>query len=225
MINVYTVKWGNKYVASHVNQLLETCKQHISCPITFYCLTEDAKDLDPEIKVLSLPGCNKLEKWWNKMYLFDESIVTQKGEKVFFDLDVILQKNIDDIINFDPEDCLCFVKTWWHDLESQYKDTRHIPHKYTDLNSSVLRWNDSLNSSEIFDYFNEYKSQILWYYRGLDNFFYNRRIVKTKMFPIGWVYSFNQGYVYPHDTEKHVYRDLPYICIFDSMGKSEDVKF
>ena len=225
MINVYTVKWGNKYVASHVNQLLETCKQHISCPITFYCLTEDAKDLDPEIKVLSLPGGNKLEKWWNKMYLFDESIVTQKGEKVFFDLDVILHKNIDDIINFDPEDCLCFVKTWWHDLESQYKDTRHIPHKYTDLNSSVLRWNDSLNSSEIFDYFNEYKSQILWYYRGLDNFFYNRRIVKTKMFPIGWVYSFNQGYVYPHDTEKHVYRDLPYICIFDSMGKSEDVKF
>jgi hypothetical protein len=225
MINVYTVKWGNKYVASHVNQLLETCKQHISCPITFYCLTEDAKDLDPEIKVLSLPGGNKLEKWWNKMYLFDESIVTQKGEKVFFDLDVILQKNIDDIINFDPEDCLCFVKTWWHDLESQYKDTRHIPHKYTDLNSSVLRWNDSLNSSAIFDYFNEYKSQILWYYRGLDNFFYNRRIVKTKMFPIGWVYSFNQGYVYPHDTEKHVYRDLPYICIFDSMGKSEDVKF
>ena len=225
MINIYTVKWGNKYVASHVNMLFESCKQHISCPIEFYCLTEDAKDLDPDIHVLSLPGGNKLEKWWNKMYLFDDSIVTQKGEKLFFDLDVILQKNIDDIVDFDAEDCLCFVKTWWHDLETQYKDTRHIPHKYTDLNSSVLRWNDSLNSSEIFDYFNEYKSQILWYYRGLDNFFYNRSIVKTKLFPIGWVYSFNQGYIYPHDTDKQVYRDLPYICIFDSMGKSEDVKF
>tara|TARA_R110002074_G_scaffold123683_1_gene259432 strand:+ start:46500 stop:47174 length:675 start_codon:yes stop_codon:yes gene_type:complete len=224
-MNIYTVKWGTKYNASHVNQLYESCLENLTIDFTFHCLTEDSKDINSDIKILSLPGGNKLEKWWNKMYLFDETIVTQRGEKMFFDLDTILQKNIDDIANFDPEDCLCFVKTWWHDLETQYKDTRHIPHKYTDLNSSVLRWNDSLNSNEITEYFNQYKSQILWYYRGLDNFFYNRRIVKTKLFPIGWVYSFNQGFIHPHDTESHVYRDLPYVCIFDSMGKSEDVKF
>ena len=224
-MNIYTVKWGTKYNASHVNQLYESCLENLTIDFTFHCLTEDSKDINSDIKILSLPGGNKLEKWWNKMYLFDETIVTQRGEKMFFDLDTILQKNIDDIANFDPEDCLCFVKTWWHDLETQYKDTRHIPHKYTDLNSSVLRWNDSLNSNEITEYFNQYKSQILWYYRGLDNFFYNRRIVKTKLFPIGWVYSFNQGFIHPHDTESHVYRHLPYVCIFDSMGKSEDVKF
>lgn len=224
-MNIYTVKWSNKYVASHVNQLYESCKQHISCDFTFYCLTENPKGLDPNIKPLALPGGNKLIKWWNKMYLFDDDIVTQKGEKMFFDLDVIIQKNIDDIVNCDPEDCLCLVKTWWHDLETQYKDTRHIPHKFTDLNSSVLRWNDSLNTRELTEYFNKYKKQILWYYRGLDNFFYNRRVIKTKLFPLGWVYSFNQGFVFPHDIEKHTYRELPYICIFDSMGKSEDVKF
>ena len=78
---------------------------------------------------------------------------------------------------------------------------------------------------EYMDYFNKYKKQILWYYRGLDNFFYNRRVVKQKLFPVGWVYSFNHGYLYPQDTTKHVFRDLPYVCIFDSMGKSEDVKF
>ena len=159
------------------------------------------------------------------MYLFDDDIVTQKGEKMFFDLDVIIQKNIDVIAEYDPEDCLGLVKTWWHDLDTQYKDTRHVPHKYTDLNSSVLRWNDSLNTRELTKYFNKHKQQLLWYYRGLDNFFYNRRIIKTKLFPLGWVYSFNQGYVFPHDIEKHTYRELPYICIFDSMGKSEDVKF
>jgi len=159
------------------------------------------------------------------MYLFDDSIVTQKGEKMFFDIDTIIQKNVDVIAEYDPEDCLCMVKTWWHDLETQYKDTRHIPHKFTDLNSSVLRWNDSLNTRELTEYFNKYKEQILWYYRGLDNFFYNRRVIKTKLFPLGWVYSFNQGFVFPHDIEKHTYRELPYICIFDSMGKSEDVKF
>ena len=224
-MNIYTVKWGTKYNASHVNQLYESCLENLSMDFTFHCLTENGKDINPEIKILSLPGGNKLEKWWNKMYLFDETIVTQKGEKMFFDLDTIIQKNIDVIANFDAEDCLCFVKTYWHDLDTQYKNTRHIPHKFTDLNSSVLRWNDSLNSNEINDYFNEYQNQILWYYRGLDNFFYNRRIVKTKLFPIGWVYSFNQGYVFPHDIDKHTYRELPYVCIFDSMGKGEDVKF
>ena len=166
-----------------------------------------------------------MEKWWNKMYLFDDLIVTQKGEKMFFDLDVIIQKNIDVIAEWETGDCLTFVKTWWHDLDDSYENTRHIPHKYTDLNSSVLRWNDSLDTRAIKEYFLKYKKQILWYYRGLDNFFYNRRVVKQKLFPIGWVYSFNQGFLFPQDTEKHVYRELPYICIFDSMGKSEDVKF
>jgi len=225
MLNIYTVKWGNKYNASHVNQLLESCLQHISCDFTFHCLTEDAKDLDPSINVISFPGGNDLQKWWNKMYLFDTSLVIQKGEKLFFDLDVILQKPIDAIVDFDPDDCMCIVKTWWHDLDTQYKNTRHIPHTYTDLNSSVLRWNDNFDSDTLYKYFLKHKQQILWYYRGLDNFFHHRRISKFKMFPIGWVYSFNQGFIFPHDTDKHVYRELPYICIFDSMGKSEDVKF
>ena len=46
------------------------------------------------------------------MYLFDDNIVTQKGEKMFFDIDTIIQKNIDVIVKYDPEDCLCLVKTW-----------------------------------------------------------------------------------------------------------------
>jgi len=224
-MNIYTVKWGTKYSAQHVEQILASCKEHLTQDFTLYCLTEDATGLSEEINVLEFPENNKLQKWWNKMYLFDPMIVNQEGEKMFFDLDTIIQKNIDIIADFECEDSLCFVKTWWHDLDASFKNTRHIPHKYTDLNSSVLRWNDSLNTQELTDYFNKYKKQILWYYRGLDNFFYNRRIVKQKLFPVGWVYSFNHGYLYPQDTTKHVFRDLPYVCIFDSMGRSEDVKF
>ena len=76
-MNIYTVKWGDKYVASHVNQLYESCKENIGCDFDFYCLTENPKGLDPNIKPLALPGGNKLIKWWNKMYLFDDDIVTQ----------------------------------------------------------------------------------------------------------------------------------------------------
>jgi len=224
MLNIYTVKWGTKYSPKHVEAIYNSCKKFITCDFNFYCLTEDPKNLHEDIKVIPLPNDNKLEVWWNKMYLFDENVVRQKGEKLFFDLDIIIQRNIDELVNYDPEDCLCFLKTHWHDMETQYKETRHIPHKYTDLNSSVLRWNDNLNTEEITLYFKKHIKQILWYYRGIDNFFHHRGVARIKYFPIGWAYSYNVGYIYPHDIETHVYRQIPYVCLFDSMGRKEDVK-
>jgi hypothetical protein len=224
MINIYTVKWGNKYSHKHVQAIYESCVKNISSEFKFFCLTEDPRGLSEDINVIPLPKNNTLEKWWNKMYLFDDNVVRQKGEKMFFDLDVIIQRNLDEWVEFDPEDCLCFIKTHWHDMETQYKDTRHIPHKYTDLNSSVLRWNDNLNTEDITLYLNKHFKQILWYYRGIDNFFGHRGVARIKYFPIGWAYSYNQGYIWPHDTEKQVYRQMPYVCLFDSMGRKEDVK-
>ena len=137
-MNIYTVKWGSKYSAKHVNKIYEACQESISQDFHFYCLTENPKGLNDWITVLPFPKGNKLEKWWNKMYLFDDNVVRQKGENLFLDLDVIIQKNIDDIVNFDPEDCLCFGQTHWHDLETMKKETEHVPHRYTDLNSSIL---------------------------------------------------------------------------------------
>jgi len=225
MINIYTVKWGNKYSAHHVQAIYDSCKKFCSTEFKFYCLTENPQGLSEDINVIPLPHGNKMEKWWNKMYLFDENVVRQKGEKLFFDLDVIIQKDIQEIVDYEAEDCLVFIKTHWHDMEKQYKETRHIPHKFTDLNSSVLRWNDNLNTEDITIYFQTHIDKILWYYRGIDNFFHHRGVARIKYFPIGWAYSFNQGYIYPHDIEKQVYRKIPFVCLFDSMGRKEDVKF
>ena len=74
-------------------------------------------------------------------------------------------------------------------------------------------------------YFKSHKEKILWYYRGIDNFFMHKGVARIKYFPLGWFYSYNQGYIYPHDIEKHVFRQIPYVCLFDSMGRKEDVKF
>ena len=85
-INIYTVKWGSKYSAQHVNKIYESCLESVSDDFTFYCLTENEKGLDKNINILPFPKENKLEKWWNKMYLFDDNIVRQKGENLFLDL-------------------------------------------------------------------------------------------------------------------------------------------
>jgi hypothetical protein len=226
MINIYTVKWGTKYSARHVNRIYEQCEEHITHQFELFCITEDGEGLYGDIKVIPFPEGNYYEKWWNKLYLFERDVVSQTGEKMFLDLDVIIQKNIDAIVNFETDDCLCFLKTDWHDLESQYKQTRHIPHKFTDLNSSVLRWNDTLDIDKITRFVRDYPSQLFWYYRGLDNMFGHRRerLAKIKCFPTGCAYSYNHGYLYPTDTELYVKRDLPYFCLFDSMERPQDVK-
>ena len=120
---------------------------------------------------------------------------------------------------------MCFGQTHWHDLETMQKDTEHVPHRYTDLNSSILRWNDNLDKENITLYFKAHLDKILWYYRGIDNFFYHKGVARIKYFPLGWFYSYNHGYIYPHDVELQVYRQIPYVCLFDSMGRKEDVKF
>ena len=226
MINIYTVKWGTKYSSDHVNKVLESCKKNTSTDFKFFCLTEDSTGLDPEISVIEFPDENYYEKWWNKLYLFDRTVVCQQGEKLFLDLDIHIQKSIDPIIQHDPKDHLTFVRTHWHNLEQMKIDTKDIPYKYTDLNSSVLRWNDNLDVDKITKFVRDYPDQMFFYYRGLDNLFGHQRerLLKIDFFPDGWVYSFNYGYMWPDDIEERLVRKEPIIRLYDSMERPEDVK-
>lgn len=226
MINIYTVKWGTKYSSDHVNKILEQCKKYITTEFIFYCLTENPSGLDPEIKVIDFPEDNYYEKWWNKLFLFDRNLIDHEGEKLFLDLDIKIQHNIDDLVKIDPEDCLVFLRTHWHNLEQMRKDTKDNPRTYTDLNSSILRWNDKLDVDKITKFVRDYADQMFFYYRGLDNLFGHQRgrLLNIKFFPDGVAYSYNHGYMYPTDTEKYLFRETPLVCLFDSMERPQDVK-
>ena len=50
MINILTVKFGNKFTHKHVNLLYNSIKKHYTGDFTFYCLTDNANGLDPDIK-------------------------------------------------------------------------------------------------------------------------------------------------------------------------------
>ena len=226
MINIYTVKWGYKYSVDDVNKILEQCKKYITEEFEFFCLTEHSIGLSPEINIIPFPEDNYYEKWWNKLYLFDKNIIRQQGEKLFLDLDVVIQHNIDCIVNYNPEDNLVFVKTHWHNLVKMKKDCKDVPFRYTDLNSSVLRWNDRLDIGKITKFTRDYPDQMFYYYRGLDNMFGHQRerLLNIDFFPAGWVYSYNYGYVWPTDVEERKFRDEPLVCLYDSMERPQDVK-
>jgi len=229
MIHIYTVKWGNKYSSSHVNAVYLDCLSKLTIDFQFHCITENSFGISSDINIIDIPLSNYYQKWWNKLYLFRTDVVTQKGEKLFLDLDIKIQRNLDSFIDYPCDNKLLFVKTEWHNLEKMKKDTEHIPHKYTNLNSSILRWNDGLTESEEMKRFNkmteDYPSQMFFYFRGLDNLFYNKfSHDHIGHFPSGWVYSYNYGYQYPNDIEQFKYRETPFICLYDSMGRPEDVK-
>lgn len=226
MINIYTVKWGQKYSHDHVNEIYRMCEEHITSDFKFFCLTEFPFGLRPEIEPISFPEGNYYEKWWNKLHLFDRSVVTQKGEKLFFDLDVVIQKNIDCIVNYEPKDNLVFIKTWWHNLNKMKEDVKDTPWKYTEFNSSILRWNDRFACGKLTHFVKSYPSQMFFYYRGLDNMFGHQRerLLNFDFFPSGWVYSYNNGFVWPTDIEERVIREEPLVRLYDSMERPEDVK-
>lgn len=226
MINIFTVKWGFKYGPECVNRIIEQCRKHITTEFNFYCVTEHPLDLDPEVQVIPIPEDNYYEKWWNKLYLFDRSFLRVPGEKLFFDLDIEIQNNIDCIVDHDPEDKLSFVRTHWHNLRKMKEDTKDIPWAYTDLNSSVLRWNDKLDIDNITKFVKDYPDQMFFYYRGLDNLFGHQRdrLLKIGYLPDGWVYSYNYGYTFPTDVREQVLRKEPLICLYDSMERPQDVK-
>jgi len=226
MINIYTVKWGHKYGPEYVNRIFKECKKHITSEFTFHCITEHSVGLNAEIIIIPIPEGNYYEKWWNKLYLFDKDVIKQDGEKLFFDLDISIQKNIDCIVELDPGNSLTFVRTHWHNLVKMKKDCKDALHKYTDLNSSVLRWNDRLDINKIKKFTRDYPNQMFFYYRGLDNMFGHQRerLVKIEYFPDGWIYSYNYGYMWPTDIREKVIRKDPLICLFDSMERPQDVK-
>ena len=128
MNHIVCVKWGNKYISQYVNVLYNMVKRHTTVPFDFHCITDDPKGLDPHIKTIKLPNDPWIKTWWSKLWMFGSHFPLQ-GNILYFDLDVIVFRNIDELFNYNPDKFMiirdfnrCRIKDW----------------KLS--NSSVMRW-------------------------------------------------------------------------------------
>ena len=71
-------------------------KRHTTVPFQFHCLTDDPVGLDPEINAIQLPKDPWIKSWWSKLWMFSPDMPL-KGNILFFDLDVIIFNNIDEL--------------------------------------------------------------------------------------------------------------------------------
>lgn len=89
------MKWGSKYPAADVNRLYRAVRRTTPGELTFYCVTDDATGILPEVKVLPIPdlpvlGNAVMNRGWRKLTLFSPTLTAIRGPTLFLDLDMVI---------------------------------------------------------------------------------------------------------------------------------------
>jgi hypothetical protein len=120
------LKWGDKYSPDYVNKLYSMIQRHTTVDHQFLCFTESAKGLHKDINVMPLPKLS-VTGWWYKPYMLS-SIPELSGTLLFFDLDVVICKNIDSLFAYHP-DKFCIIRDF----------NRTVRPNWDRMNSSVFK--------------------------------------------------------------------------------------
>jgi hypothetical protein len=189
--NVIVVKWGNKFTPEHVNRLYRMAKRNITLPFNFYCYTEDPTGIYDEVNIVPLDESLELEKWWWKLTLFKQNDLDD-GINLYFDLDVVLQSNIDHLFKKVKTNKVTLITDNgdWEVGIFENIDPKTSP----EYNSSIMLWYNNQNT-EIYNKFIKNSNLYKNVYLGIDRFFsyeidekyfndigeeeyYNRRLIR-----------------------------------------------
>ncbi|WP_068117156.1 glycosyl transferase [Tropicimonas marinistellae] len=113
--NVICIKWGTLFGPEYVNRLYSGARRNLSVPVRFFCMTEDADGLHPEIEALDLPiepfraemeaalAVANRQGAMRKVSLFRPGLIPDlDGPLLGFDLDVVITGALDDILHHAP---------------------------------------------------------------------------------------------------------------------------
>ncbi len=150
-------------------------QRHCNIPHQFICFTENRKDIDKEITTMQLPTMN-LDGWWFKPWFFSKDMPIQ-GTMLYFDLDVIVFRNIDKLFTHKPKQ-FCIIRDF----------NRSIRHNFDKINSSVFRletgmfdpiWQQFKNDPKM--HMQKNRGDQDWMYKNIRNFSY---------WPDEWIQSY-----------------------------------
>ena len=118
-VNIICLKWGTRYPARYTNILYASVKRHLHRPFRFVCFTDDASELDPGIDPQPLPECPderllSYGRWPNifvKLCLFRDGLAGLRGPTLFFDVDVVIQQDLDPFFDYAPGKN-CMIHNW-----------------------------------------------------------------------------------------------------------------
>jgi hypothetical protein len=177
LLNVICLKHGNKYGADYVNKLYNMIQRHLTVPHRFVCFTDNSNGINLPIEIHMLPLNNVISGWWWKPYVFKSGHFPEGDINLFIDLDMVIIKNIDDIVNYLPGE---FVGL--RDV------SRALNRGYDKLGSALMRW-ISGTYTDIWTGIEINSDQIKRFPGDQDWIWYQHKRT-VKFFPDPWIISY-----------------------------------
>lgn len=177
MINVICLKYGNKYEAIYVNRLYNMIQRHLTTPHRFICFTEDTNGIDPRVEIRKIPTNLPFTGWWWKPYVFRKDHFPEGDTNLFIDLDMVIVKNIDKLIDYQPGKFVGLRdvgRVWNNNLKK--------------LCSAVMRWPAGQYSDIWSDL--ERQPERSKAYQGDQDWVWNLHKNSISFFPDDWIRSY-----------------------------------
>ena len=209
MKTILTLKYGTKYSANDVNSIYE----HTEGKYNYVCVTDDPKNLDPNIQVIYMN--HEPDGYMEKLKLFQYN---DMGTILYLDLDVRFQKTIDHYFDYCQTNPV-IIWTWWKDKGDRQLNIHDFPYQkiagapLSNFNSSVMLWKDA---KYIYDYYMKNEDEYLVKYPHGDD---------TFLFHEGFTFEHlpnNEVYSYLYAGRK--YRPEYSICLLNGLDENPEIE-
>lgn len=119
VVNIITILWGDIYSEEDINILYAMINRNTSLPIVFHVFSNEklpglhpAIVKHPEIPMAISPEDNRFA-YRKEAGLCDDNLGGLQGQRVFFfDLDVLIMDNLDDLFSFPENDNFYIINDW-----------------------------------------------------------------------------------------------------------------
>lgn len=168
------------------------CRKQITHPFEMFCYTDNHEGITEKVNIIPYVENDFDIVVYNKLFLFSEQINRQlpPGNRIYFDLDLVIKKNIDDIVLYRRGDLTLIDAEW------RVKFDYGFPVFHHPFNSSCMTWSDN-SPQKIWEHVEKDPEFFMTKYRwGMDSFMFyehNNAGVEIQYFPSRKFYSFLYG--------------------------------
>jgi len=221
MTNFFCLKWGTKYPPIYVNRLFNSLKVNYNNSFNFYCLTDNSDGLNKDIEIKPIPKTfseyPRTQIFTSEKMCYFHDYAYLSGKKAWFDLDILIQKDISDEINQEHKK-VKFIWNYWRDPRAHKANYGYLT---CNINSSFVAWQDDVGYN-LYENLIKVKEKAFFTYPSFDKYIHYQCYRKKQI--DFWhnkiAYNYNIGGIFPEDNMPLEYRKEYNLCLFNTSHKA-----